>query len=694
MLSNKKWIVVVAILALAALVLGACAPATPATTEAPAATEAATTAPVATEAPAAASGQPFKVGLLSDLATTNYWSFLDTNNSVWQAYVMTWWYPGVMTYSDQRFDWIPALADGLPGDRTPEGADKCSVTAKLKKGLTWSDGEALTAKDVAFTANTARTLKLGNAWPSIYGTSVNLSDVQAVDDLTVKYIFASTCDKVGLSQWEFGAALGPVLPEHFWKPYVDKAAPGVLALTEPTAPADGASQADQDKYKADKDAYDTALAAAQQVLEGVEVDSKAVVFGPFTFNQWQKGAFVQNDARPDYYFSGVDVTEFSDGGYTESKSGAYDYTQGKTSGDKSLSYTTGPFVPNIIYNVYGDQNAAELALEKGDIDYIMNPISYAGGVKAKMQSLDGVTIESNPSDGWRYIQFNTQKKGAPMHDKAFRQAVTILIDREFIATDILQGSVFPAFSAVPEANGAWYNPDIPKLGYAADGSRLSRADKIAAAIKVLKDAGYSFEGGKEPSVTGDGARNQQVTTGGTLLMPDGTPVPQLVFLAPTAGYDPTRSTAAIWIESWLNEFGIPIKYEATAFNSILDAVFSGPSDKWDIYMLGYGLTPFPTYLYDFFNTNGGSNPGGYSTPEMDKLTSDFSAATDLATAKDLAFKIQALAAEDPSIVTLFSNPILDVHRNNIEWPYLKVLDGLAGTTQNGLMGSVKVKTSQ
>jgi len=696
MLSNKKWLVVVALLAAFALVLGACAPATTAapSEEAPAETE---VAPVASEeAPAGGgemSGEPYNVGLLSDLTTTNYWAFLDTESSVWQSFVMTYWYPTLMGLADQRFDWVPALSDGMPGERTPEGADQCSVTAKLKSGLTWSDGEPITANDIAFTANTVRTLKLGGNWPSIYGSSSGLADVQAVDDLTVKYIFGATCENVGLLQWEYGASQGPILPEHFWAAHVEAAAPGVLALTEPVAPAADAPQEEQDKYAADSEAYAVALGEAQAVLYGVQVDKDTPVGGAFTFSQWQEGAFAQNDARADYYFSGVEITEYADGGYSESKPGTYEFTTGEMTGDTLLQYKTGPYVPAVIYNVYGDQNAAVLALENGDIDYIFNPISYAAGLKTQIATMDGIATETNPSNGWRYLSFN-MTKGAPMKDKAFRQAIAILIDREFIANTILAGQVLPAFSPVPAANAGWYNADAPKLGYKEDGTPMTRKERIEAAVAVLTEGGYTFEGGVAPAVTGEGARNEQVTTGGTLLMPDGTAVSELVLLAPTAGYDPTRSTTAVWVESWLNEFGIPTKAKLTAFNTILDIVFTPGDTSWDMYILGYGLTVFPSYLYDFYNTAGGSNNAGYSTPEMDELTDAFSKAANLEDAKRLAFEIQALAAEDPSIIQIFTNPILDVHRTTVTWPYVEVMDGITGNIMNGFLGSVQVQTSQ
>ena len=39
-------------------------------------------------------------------------------------------------------------------------------------------------------------------------------------------------------------------------------------------------------------------------------------------------------------------------------------------------------------------------------------------------------------------------------------------------------------------------------------------------------------------------------------------IPEIELLAPSAGYDPLRATAGIWIEQWLKEAGIPgIRYK-------------------------------------------------------------------------------------------------------------------------------------
>jgi ABC-type transport system substrate-binding protein len=668
------------LLALIALVLGACAPATPTTTEAPA-TTAATEAPAATQATtggggvAGASTEPVKVGLVSDMSTTNYWAYLDTEASVWNQYVMVWWYPALLGVNDQKFDLVPGVADGLPVERVQEG-DKWTITAKIKPGLTWSDGSPLTAKDIVFTATTAQTLKLGGGWTGQYfGTW--LDHVEAVDDLTAKYVFTH---KPGLSEWEYGTGQAPILPEAYWKPFVDKAAPGIAGLK---APAADAPQADKDKYATD-------LAAAQQVLYQVTADDKTVVFGPFKFNQWQAGAFAQNDARTDYYGSGTKITEYANGGYTEE--GKFNYKQGDATGDKTLEYTYGPYFPGVIYNIYADQNAAVLALEKGDIDYIYNPNSYSGGLLAKVNTMENTKVEKNPQNGWRYLAFNIRKPKSPMAFTAFRQAVATLIDREFITNTILQGLVAPSFTVVPPENTAWTNPNVPRYGYKDDGTNMTREERVNAAVKLLTDAGFTFEGGTAPHFEGKGS-GSQVVTGGNLVMPDGTKVSELTLLAPSPGYDSTRSTAAIWIESWLSEFGIPTKAKLVAFNTILDTALSGPNDTWDLFILGVALNSiYPVYYSGFYLSTDTGNSAFYNDPDMDKLIADFNASTDAATAKGFSDQIQVKALTDVPYVMLFTNQIADVHHTNVDWAYVKVLDGLSGGS--GYLGGMHSAASQ
>jgi len=166
-------------------------------------------------------------------------------------------------------------------------------------------------------------------------------------------------------------------------------------------------------------------------------------------------------------------------------------------------------------------------------------------------------------------------------------------------------------------------------------------------------------------------------------MPDGKPVPEMELLAPSAGYDPLRSTFAIWIERWLNEVGIPVKANLTGFNIIVDRT-RGEKLDFDMFILGWGLSLYPDYLEAFFHSRhaepGDFNAGGYSNPEFDKLADELLAESDLNEARKKVFKMQEFLADDLPYVVLFTTPILESYRSDrLKFPYTETLGGL----QNG-----------
>ena len=174
--------------------------------------------------------------------------------------------------------------------------------------------------------------------------------------------------------------------------------------------------------------------------------------------------------------------------------------------------------------------------------------------------------------------------------------------------------------------------------------------------------------------------------------PDGTPVQPLTVLAPGPGYDPLRATYSLFIEEWAVDLGIPLTAEPTGFSVIVDEVFAtgDAALEWDMYILGWGLTPFPDHVFTFFTTandsaNGGFNTPGYSNPEFDALADEFAAAKTLEEARDLIFQADAILAEDLPYVVLFTTPIIEAYRNSIEFPFTTTLDGVQNF--GGLTGS-------
>jgi ABC-type transport system substrate-binding protein len=318
---------------------------------------------------------------------------------------------------------------------------------------------------------------------------------------------------------------------------------------------------------------------------------------------------------------------------------------------------------------------------------VLNPLGMQRGLVSRVRGDPNITVLENPTNGFRYMSFNNRRR--PMNDCAFRQAVAVLIDKEFVTGTILQGVAFPLYTFVPEANGAWYFEDVPKLGQGLD-----RAQRTELAKAILKQAGYSWEGGVEPVYNED---NLRVEPAGRLIMPDGVPVPPLAMPAPSAGYDPLRSTFAIWIESWLNEFGIPLKAELAGFNVIIPIIYT--EQDFDMYILGWSLSIFPSYLNDFFAeaqaVPDGNNAGGYVNPEFETLAAQLLTCDSVEACKPIADQIQTLLSTEVPYVVLFDTGIIEPYRSAaVDFPYTENLSGLQYAHQGpaaGMQAEVNVR---
>lgn len=256
----------------------------------------ATPPPATKPAVAVAQAVPYRIGVFSDIKTTNYWSYQGPNNSVWQRYIMAPQRLGLYNINDKRFDLVPEVATNLDAPRVKDG-DKWTITTKIKSGIKWSDGKELTAKDFAFTANTAIELELTGPMASTYDREY-LEKVEAVDNATIKYIWKKA---PGLAKWEWGAAQGAVMSEAYWAPIVADAKKALAGVD-----------------KNNKDAFAKALNDARAILLNHSPQGEPLV-GSFTFVKWEKGAYAENKAYSDSWFKDVQKTVYKNGGYTESK---------------------------------------------------------------------------------------------------------------------------------------------------------------------------------------------------------------------------------------------------------------------------------------------------------------------------------------------------------------------------------------
>ena len=84
----------------------------------------------------------FTVGITQDVDSTN--PFTGIAAASFEVYQMM--YPTLTDYSAADFSTVPGLAESWE-----ESEDQTYWTYKIRPGLTWSDGEPLTARDAAYT---------------------------------------------------------------------------------------------------------------------------------------------------------------------------------------------------------------------------------------------------------------------------------------------------------------------------------------------------------------------------------------------------------------------------------------------------------------------------------------------------------------------------------------------------------------
>ncbi|HEY7582639.1 MAG TPA: ABC transporter substrate-binding protein [Acidimicrobiia bacterium] len=572
----------------------------------------------------------YRMGIFSDTTTDNFWAYYDPASSVWTGYILN---DTKSALYGINYPGIELDTDLAASSEVPTGAaegDGWAIEVEMRDDATWSDGTPVTANDVAFTFATVRDLALGGNWLSAWPlpdpenpAAIGLTEVTAVDDYTVKLVFNA---QPGLVIWPHSVGTAPVMPAHTWGPIVEEA-------------------------KASDDP-----AAALYAASGVEND---VASGPMNFVEREEGAFARSEANEVFYDRGVEV-----------ESGGF-------------NYVVGPYINESTFSVYGGQDAAVLALKAGEVDYLLNPLGMQRGLLAQVQDDPNLTAVVNPTFGFRYLAFNMREE--PMSIPAFRDALALMIDKEFMANNVLQGAAFPLYATMPEGNRKWYNAEVAE-SFASNYVGKTIQERLEGAVQILRDAGFTWE--TEPAVATDAEGNVlNAVNNGVGIMYNGTPVRPLEILAPGPGYDPLRATYSIWIETWLNQLGFEAEANPTDFNALVAAVDPQADNTaaFDMFILGWSLgnPAFPDYHHSFFHSsndmlvNGGSNRGGYASEEFDALADAYQAAQSEEEAFDLMWQMEEVLQRDKPYILLFDTGILEFYRTeSIEYPFSETLGGI------------------
>ena len=621
----KKWLVIIIVLAVG-LGLAACTRPTP-------------TPPAAATTPAETAnlGNVFHIAVASDLSTLNVWAAYDANISIWNHAVYNSFWPAAYTLTYHRWDLIPDLATDFPSDLDKEG-DYWVCTVPLRQDAVWSDGSPITAEDWAWTAETVLAFDLGGNWQN-YDRDY-LDHIQALDAHTAKLFYHT---RPGLAQHQYGTLQAPILNHTFWRPLV-------APLLE-----DASGLADLDPESEDYLALRDEL--SQQLYQMDPTGEP--ISGPWLLESREPGIYSELVRNPDYYGETTQVIEYASGGYTEIQGGKQ-WGFGDQRGAVQSHYTKGPWFDRVRFTVYGPEEAVA-ALAAGEVDFFLTPDGLSSGQLGQVAGRPDIRTVQNPANNFRFLAFNFSRP--PLDDLAVRQAINCLVDKQFLAGNLLHGEVIPAYSVVPQGNALWYNPDTTLY---CDG--LSAQERLAEAVRILQDAGYTWD--EEPSWSGD-----TVTAGQGLTLPDGVAFPPLELLAPDADSDPLRATAGAYIEQQMNILGMPTSANLTDLDSLFGMVFG--DGEWDMFILGWGVTPLPDYVCDLFYTDADYNVIGYSNSELDAVCDEFLVEADIGRAQELNDQLQEMVAVDLPYVYLFTTSVWDAwNSSTVSFPFTDVNDGI------------------
>ncbi|MFU1795173.1 ABC transporter substrate-binding protein [Paenibacillus azoreducens] len=402
------------------------------------------------------------------------------------------------------------LADSLE-----PSADKLTYTLKLKSGLTWHDGEKLTADDVVFTIDKILDEKQNSMLRSNF--IINGKPIKAVkvDDTTVEF-------KLPQVSPAFEATLVQVspIPKHIFE------------------------------HEAD--------------IEKSPKNNTPVGSGPFKFKEYKTGEYVTLE-RFDNYFGGK------------------------------------PHLDSITYRISKDANAANLALQNGEIN-----IKY-------VDPQDAATIEStgnfemkNYSEGrLSYMIFNENSDTGLLAKKEVREALSYALNRE----EMIQVTYMSPDYADPAKS--FVTPD----GLYHDNNVTTYDNNVDKAKELLQANGVT------------GKKLRFIITSG----------------------NKAQEAIALYVQQKLKEVGVDVEIKSMDASAFNDKFTDPKATDFELTVGGYIMGFDPDAYSILFTTGSDSNYAHYSNKEVDQLFQQGASEGDDAKRGEIYKKLQETIASDAVI---------------------------------------------
>lgn len=245
------------------------------------------------------------------------------------------------------------------------------------------------------------------------------------------------------------------------------------------------------------------------------------------------------------------------------------------------------------FELIEDSNAAYSAYTSGEVDMIKDvPTEEI----PSLQGNDDFHVE--PIIGTYYVSLNLQKEY--FQDARVRKALSLAIDRNYVANTLMQGTYSPASSIV---GPGWLDTDGSSFAENANGGTPYIDNdnfdaNLEEAKKLLEEAGY----------------------------PNGEGFPQIEYTTNDAGY---HKVVAEYLQQAWAAIGIDLKVNIVEWASFTPMRRNG---EFDVARNGWvGDYTDPSNILELFCTTNGNNDGKYTNADFDAAIEDSRVTTDTTT---------------------------------------------------------------
>ncbi len=577
------------------------------------------------------------VGLQLDMPNLDYFDV--ATNTIWKGYQLQFNWEPLFTF-DPDYALYADLADPARGGTAcPAGsvggpgycvdASGLNITVYIRSGVTFTNGQPMTADDVIFTYQSlgwstfANGISKGIWWPApkfpLWNSTANGGTctvpaglpyacsshvgVTKIDSTTVKFWFTPHNLPGGIlggySLAFYDTLDIAIIPSGVWKNHMTAA--GLANYSDSTG---GVVTDTWDR------SIDTTYGS------GMTQSDATVGTGPFMLTSWAKNAGSTISVYPNYW----------------GKAQVHNW--------KGTNYGFSPsYLTAVNFVVYGSLDVVSLALQKGEIDTML--WSVTPGFLNQISSNPAITPYQSLDSGFFYMSFNLIK--APWDQLILREAISMAIDKDYIVNTLLGGFGTKGTVPVSELNFNYVNQSASPPSF-----------NIAAGRALLLANGYTID-----------------SSTGFFKDPSGNPI-KATILTPPKDYDPVRADAGIMISNNLKAMGLDIDAAPTSFNTIV-AKFQVAPITYDLYILGWSLGPFPeAYICSFFcsdqatNINpSGSNSAQYNNPVVDQKINQALYTIDATKRQQLIKDVEGTVVNDIPWNVLYYRKNLGAYRNDV-----------------------------